>query len=582
MPAMTGTAPTAPRFAALALSLLPGLAAAQSPPAGPSTFLDSIEVRVVNVDVVVLDDEGRPVPGLTREDFELFVDGQPVELSNFAAYEEAGAASAGEAALVTPAGAPPAAAAPAPDSMRVAPPATWIVYVDQSNLQPGPRNQLVREVTDFLGRAVRAGDRTMVATFDGVSLKILSPLAADRQPALDALGKLEKQVGFPSGMRGRANQIQRDISQIVPGSPSAEADAATVENEIEIAGQELALRLRASFTAFSDLLAIVAGVEGRVALLYGGGGFEADPTENLYRLLQSRMGGSFDPGPSPSRRRDPLNTQIQTDYARLLRTVNSSRVTVYSIFAGERGGVVGADVGGDPGASGPSLSLESPESSSTLAAFATETGGRAFVGAPDLAERLETARRDLATYYSLAFHPAEGAPPEFRKIDVRVKREGVKIVHRRGVEERSAEQIAGDSATAALLAAAPPENPFGALLQVGEPSKGKSGKAKLVPVTVRVPLRALTLLPEGAAHRAQLAFHFSLRDPDGGYRRLEPRPLEFSVPNEKLAASLGQAVTFQVELQLEPGDYRLGVAVVDRIGGATSATTAQFAVAKTR
>jgi hypothetical protein len=294
------------------------------------------------------------------------------------------------------------------------------------------------------------------------------------------------------------------------------------------------------------------------------------------------MGGSFDPGPSPNRRRDPLNTQIQTDYARLLRAVNSSRVTVYSIFAGDRGGVVGADVGGDPGVSGPSLSLESPESSSTLAAFATETGGRAFVGAPDLSERLETARRDLSTYYSLGFHPAEGAPEGFRKIDVRVKREGVKVVHRRGVDEKTPEQLAGDEATAALLAAAPPENPFGAKVEIGEATKAKSGKSMLVPVVVRVPLRALTLLPDGAAHRAQLAFHFSLRDPDGGYRRLEPRPLDFSVPNEKLSASLGQSISFKVELQLEPGAYQLGVAVVDRIGSSTSATTAGFDVVKVR
>ena len=46
-------------------------------------FHDSVDVHVVEVDVVVTDRKGRPVAGLTREDFELYVDGQPVEISTW-------------------------------------------------------------------------------------------------------------------------------------------------------------------------------------------------------------------------------------------------------------------------------------------------------------------------------------------------------------------------------------------------------------------------------------------------------------------------------------------------------------------
>jgi VWFA-related protein len=548
---------------------------------GLATFLDSVEVRVVNVDVVVLDDDGRPVTGLARADFELLEDGKPVELTNFAAYEEAAAASAGEATLES--GAAPAEpseeAAP-----RAAPPATWIVYVDQSLLQPGPRNQVAKETRDFLAGSLQPGDRSMVATFDGLSLKLLSPLAADRAPALEALAKLEKQVGFPSGLRGRASAIQRDIMAVDLGSPNAPFEADNLLRDIESAADEMAGRSRAALDAFSDLLAIIAGIEGRVAVLYAGGGFESNPAENLYRLWQSKFRGlDGGGGPSSMRDRDPNAVQARLDYGRLLKTVNASRVTVYSIYAGEgRGPDVSAEIGGDPGTSGPSLSLNSPEGGSSLSAFATETGGRAFVGAPDLAQRLETAKRDLATYYSLGYRPEGSDPGAFHELTVRVHRDGVKVVHRRGVAERAPEEIAGDEATAALLSAAPAANPFGALLQIGAATRSKSGRAMLVPVTVRVPLRGLTLLPDGAAHRAQLSFHFSLRDPDGGYRRLEPRPLEFSVPNDKLAGSLGQSIAFSVDLTLEPGAYQLGVAVVDKLGGTSSATTSGFEVVKAR
>ncbi len=243
---------------------------------------------------------------------------------------------------------------------------------------------------------------------------------------------------------------------------------------------------------------------------------------------------------------------------------------------------VSSEIGGAPLFSGPSLSPESPEGGSSLAAFATETGGRSFLGAPHLAERLETAKRDLVTYYSLGYQPERSDPGAFHTLTVKVRRDGVKVVHRRGVSERAPDEIAGDAATAALLAAAPPANPFGATLRAGAATRAKTGRAMLVPVLVLVPMRALTLVPDGAVHRAQLSFHFSLRDPDGGYRRLEARPLEFSVPDDKLAAATGQSIVFKVELKLEPGAYQLGCAVFDKLGGATSATTTGFTVPKAR
>src|SRR5216684_2270923 len=43
---------------------------------------ESIEVRVVNVDVVVRDRAGKPVTGLTKADFEIFENGQRRGITN--------------------------------------------------------------------------------------------------------------------------------------------------------------------------------------------------------------------------------------------------------------------------------------------------------------------------------------------------------------------------------------------------------------------------------------------------------------------------------------------------------------------
>jgi VWFA-related protein len=55
---------------------------AQAPPAPPLTseLKESIEVRLVTIDVVALDAHDATVPDLTKDDFELFVDGKPAEI----------------------------------------------------------------------------------------------------------------------------------------------------------------------------------------------------------------------------------------------------------------------------------------------------------------------------------------------------------------------------------------------------------------------------------------------------------------------------------------------------------------------
>ncbi len=76
-----------------ATALLPAAAALGVPALSAqqpiSEFLDTIEVRVVNVDVVVLDRDGRSLPGLTREDFELLEDGKREQVRESARDSEA-------------------------------------------------------------------------------------------------------------------------------------------------------------------------------------------------------------------------------------------------------------------------------------------------------------------------------------------------------------------------------------------------------------------------------------------------------------------------------------------------------------
>jgi len=87
MPSVLRTAPI------LVAVLIASRIGAQSPPAEamPSQLKESIEVRLVTVDVVALDAEDMTVPDMAKGDFELFVDGKPTEIDTLDAYCESGA-----------------------------------------------------------------------------------------------------------------------------------------------------------------------------------------------------------------------------------------------------------------------------------------------------------------------------------------------------------------------------------------------------------------------------------------------------------------------------------------------------------
>jgi VWFA-related protein len=56
----------------------------QKPQEKPPQYTVQIQTQVVNMDVVVTDDNGNPIPGLKGENFKVLVDGQPQTISNFA------------------------------------------------------------------------------------------------------------------------------------------------------------------------------------------------------------------------------------------------------------------------------------------------------------------------------------------------------------------------------------------------------------------------------------------------------------------------------------------------------------------
>jgi VWFA-related protein len=551
---------------------------AQQPIDDVARFFEAVEVRRLELDVVVVDRDGEPVDGLSAADFEILADGSPVEIAGFDTHQEVGVATEAPAAAgATTTSAP---------SARPSEPITWLVHVDQSRLRASRRNAILRQVGEFLDGGLRPGDRTMVAHWDGDALRVVGRLSADRQGALDALDQIASTAARSSPLEGAAASIRTEINNAAPLSiniapdkaermrrddlptdelrPGTRVAAENLLRQIDALSDLEIARARAALGGLRDLIALSAGVDGRVGLLLVGGGYDSNVADGLYRMWESRF-SSLDQvaraGVLGSRAHE-----VQEELNRLLASLANGSVTIFTIGATEPEGLDAIDTSGAGTAlrGGSAATDTGAEAAMTLAGLADATGGRTFGAGTRLAEQLGAARRHLTTYYTLGVDPGEHASAP--RLEVRVRRDGLRALHRLRAPRLASDDLAAADAISALLESGSVASP-GLAIEPGPPVATDREPARAVPVTIRVPLADLTLAPDGEVHRGSLAYHLAVERPDGAFVRLEPRALEFEVANAELAGALGRSIGFRLDVAFGEGEHWLGVAVLDRASG---------------
>ena len=168
-----------------------GTGALEAQPTQP--FVESVDVQVVEVDVVVTDKKGRPVKGLTGEDFELYVDGQPVDVTNFyeaAIYlEERTDRRNRERPVIR--------SESTPGRTREGP-LTVVFYLDDANVYPAHRTRLLRRLEAAIEpwRSMDAG--FMLARFVN-RIEVLVPPTRDPDAILDGAASVPK--GSPRALQ---------------------------------------------------------------------------------------------------------------------------------------------------------------------------------------------------------------------------------------------------------------------------------------------------------------------------------------------------------------------------------------------
>ena len=561
---------------ALAAALPPALAAPPaSPPApaaGEETYYESIDVDVVNVEVVATDRSGRRVAGLAKDDFELYEDGKPVAITNFFHSEEQAPVVAGAPGQAPPAGGAPGQApaiAGAPNQPPVAgspaakPPDQILSlagFVDNESLTPTARRPVLVSLQKFFKDHLGTGDHVILASFDGGSIRVSRASGSDPATLTVAVGKLMTTTtrgGLTVAERRRAQRQTEDIieSAISLGPRNSANDDAVAQDARDQAELDANADLhqgRSSLGALSSFVGSLAGLPGRKALLVVAGPISVPDGEPL------------------------LN--------RLVEQANTNRVTVYILGAVDGAGTAAVV---DPTARlpveatanlGPSNNpyTQTDALTGALHSIADRTGGLTAANLIDPGSFLETVRRDVQTYYSLGFSPGHPHDGKVHKLAVKVKRGGVALRYRDTYEDRSGDQRAA-SETIASLVFGGGENPLGVELAIEPAAPAATGKGQMmVPVVVRVPLAKLVLLPQERFHEGKLTLFVATQDDHGRVSSLKRLTAPVHVANDKLMSALGESVGYRVEIAVRPGEQAIAVGVRDELGHLDSTVIAPW------
>jgi VWFA-related protein len=439
----------------LLCALPSGVAAPQQPARVPATKDDKpavkVTARLVEVNVMALDKKGQPVRGLSRDDFQVFDEGQPQAIQVFSVEEK------------TAPGPGPAAALPpgtfSNDLRQTAPQGTLsVILFDELNTRIQDKLFARSRILGFLAQ-LRPEDRIAIYLLSD-RLRVLHDFSSDTASLLRAI---EKQTGT-AARRLDSAELETNTIGDEPIDAFLESAARRIHNDA------LRDRVRRTLNAVEWIARHLGSVPGRKNLVWVSGGFPLTLGFEVRR-----------PGDTSFRDQEVFTA----DVARATRAVNEANIAIYpidarglftdpmddgefraeqSFFLSRRGQAEGYDrnseansnnqaresggnsqnqQSGRQGARPRPAVLPPPPRSPALqrldatidsmVLLAERTGGRAFYNSNDIEGALRQTLDASQVTYRLAFAPTHNRwDGRFRRLRVKVHREGVRLHHRLG------------------------------------------------------------------------------------------------------------------------------------------------------
>jgi VWFA-related protein len=561
-----------------ALVTSPRASGAQTP-----TFPSQVEL--VTVDAIVLGEKGRPVRGLTREDFTLSEDGKLQEIVSFEAFDGA------EVAEEAPRRPSPVASNTSTPEDRAG---AFVLLVDDLGIDARRLPRLLKALSGVLQSSFRAGDEVTLATASGSlwwgirfpegreDLPFLLERATSRK--LPELGdhymtdyeayQISNHERLVVGPDAAATELPAHLGRVVrrwmstTGCLSNRVDscAHTVQARATERDSERRARTLAILAALERAVFSLTGVRGRKELLLFSDGFVYDRGLQEVRQVagicrEANVVVSF----LDARGNLPALPETQASFA----GPPPDLADLGKAALEQRGDEIGGALG-----------------------LTEDTGGVAVTGQDEFGVATRRILDESRVYYMLGYQPPTGkGPRDWRKLKVDVNRPGTTVRARKGYNLRPP-----GAAEATLFAR-----------YAKEKDKDESARARNLELTRalldthdqgRLPMRALPYLVdertpgkmrvqvaleldeatlfagarEGARTTLDLAIQAAHRDSADVFR--DYKRFTVSFPSSRPL----QWATFYHDLDLAPGVAQVRVVVRDEASGRVGTVTTRFEI----
>ena len=516
-------------------------------------LVENIDVRIINIDVVVTDRRGNPVTGLKREDFEIYENNVPKPISNFYAVEGSLPVAVEAEGGSAPAVATPAPGKPAelPEEMR----RRIIFYVDNLSLAPFNRNRVFTQMKEFVRTAMRPGDEAMIATFNR-SMKVRVPFTKD-------LIQIEQTLDIIAGESALGTTNRSDRKQ----TEERIREARTYEEAVSTArtyASSLEHDLRQSASSLNALMSTLAGVEGKKILVLTTEGFPIQPGREMFQFIEEigrekqwRGTGTLLEG---------MHYDSTSVIQSVARAANANGITLYPIHAA--GLMGGNEFSAEHSAPTPvsvahSFSTNTTESVQLMADM---TGGQASVNTNNFADAFRRIQRDMEFYYSLGYRASTERIDRQRYVSVRLKNNTQRHIvrARQTFVEKSTYAEMSDRVVANLHYRSK-ANDMGILVRTGRPAPAGDGLFQ-VPVEVQIPMERLTLLPQGPDELVGgFEVFIVVADKNGDMSDVARKAHQVRVPATDLEKTKGKYYAYSMDLLMEKGLNKISIGVLDQI-----------------
>jgi VWFA-related protein len=504
----------------------------------PGVFGEILDVRVVNVEVVVTDRQGNRIWGLEPGDFRLVVDGEPQSIDYFTEVRGGVAADRKEVDVT---------AVPGYDEGQEIG-TSYLVFVDNFFGHARDRNQVLDALEKQVG-GLGPVDRMAIVSFDGHRLEMLSTWETNPAALERALDRARRQESH--GLQ-RLSEARRGTAADLEATSQVRFRAigrGELGIDQEYYARLLQEQLERSVTASVATLRAFAAPPGRKVMVLLSGGWPFRPADYVAGAFAR---ASFDERVEGGEKifrplTDTANLLGYTLYPVDVPGLQATRTDVTDVAPR------------DPSEGGPEL--RELETHFTLEYLAERTGGTALLNSRRL-DAMEEVVFDTRSFYWIGFTPVRQGDDDHHEIRVEVTNPQLRVRYRDGFADFSRQsEVTMAMESGLLFGNAPSTEPLG--LRVGEPERAGLGKVE-VPIAIAIPLDRLTFVPVGNEHVARLELRVAVRDEKGNSAPVPVIPLELRRPEAPTAGEMGG---YETSLKLRNASHEMVVSIFDPISG---------------